>query len=220
MTDKRKVFFTALLTTLLIISNITVSKMTVIANLPLPCSIFTYPFTFLCVAVIAHLYGSSEAMKSVGYAICCQILVFIVCIVVANVPNQVDTIMQANALQQLLAPDVTNGIYHPNVFVMLGTIVSFVISQLINIGLYSASKKHTFKAVSSSLSILFAYIIDAVIFSVIMSIGVATNNLSLTIVNKFIVGVVTTAISVILFCIFTIGDKKEKVKTAKKKSID
>lgn len=216
MKDKRKIFFTSLLTILLIFSNIVVSKITVVANLPLSCSIFIYPFTFLCITIIADLYGAKEAMKSVAYAIICQILVFILCTVIANLPNQVDTLMQANALQSLLAPELTNGIYHPNFTIMIGTLLSFGISQLINIGLYTLAKKYTFKVVSSALAILFAFVIDTVLFNVIKSIGVTNNNFTLTIINQFVVGVVITVISVILFCIFTAGSNKTKKLNTKK----
>lgn len=204
-------FFMGLLSALLIFSNIVAAKITVVANLPLSCNVFVYPFTFLCVAIITHLYGVKDGIKSVSFALIIQILFFGLSMLIANVPNQVDTIIEANSIQATLAPDVTNGFYHPSFKLMFGSLLSFAVSQMINIGLYAFSKKYTFKAISASLSILLASVIDAVIFIIITG-TVGSNSIALTLVNQFVARVITTVISVIILCIFTIGDKKNTQK--------
>ncbi len=219
MKDSRKLFFMGLLTALLIFSNIVAAKITVVAKLPLPCSVFIYPFTFLCVAIITHLYGAKDGMKSIAFALITQIIFFGFSILVANVPNQVDTLAEANSIQAILAPEVTNGIYHPGFKLMIGAIVSFGVSQLINVGLYTFAKKYTFKAVSSALSILIALLIDAVIFVAITGIGnISGNTIGITLINQFVARVILTIVSVIIFCIFTIGDKKKEDKKVEKKA--
>jgi len=213
MKDSRKMFFMGLLSALLIFSNIVAVKITVVAKLPLSCNVFVYPFTFLCVAIITHLYGAKDGMKSVAFALISQIIFFGFSMLIVNVPNQVDTLAEANSIQAILAPDVTNGIYHPNIKLMIGSTLAFGISQLINIGLYTFSKKYTFKAVSASLSILLASIIDAVLFVVITEIGIiGGNTVVITLLNQFITRVILTVISVIIFCLFTINIKKEEKK--------
>ncbi|MBQ7140019.1 MAG: VUT family protein [Bacilli bacterium] len=217
MKDTRKILFVSLLTALLIFSNIVAIKMTVVAKLPLPCSIFIYPFTFLCVAVISDLYGTQTAIKSVCFAVLAQVLLTIVGTIIVNLDNQVSTLVEANALQQILAPIEQNGIYMPNVKVLFASILGFSVSQLVNIGIYTFVKNLTFRPIACALSILIAIMIDTIIYVPISTIGTADVNLTLTILNKFVVGVIITFISVVLFSIFTIG-KKEPEKKVKAKA--
>ena len=215
MKDTRKILFVSLLTALLIFSNIVSIKMTVVAKLPLSCSIFVYPFTFLCVAVIADLYGAKTAIKSICFALLAQILLSIVGTVLVNLPNQVSTIVEANSLQQILAPiEQSNGMYLPNMKVLFGSILGFTVSQLINVGIYTFISKLTYRPIACALSILIAIMIDTVIYVPISTIGVENINLVLTILNQFIVDVIITFISVALFSIFTI--KKKETKKRKK----
>ena len=135
MKDGRKLFFTGLLVALLIVTNIVAVKVTVIAQLPLSCSIFVYPFTFLCIAIISDLYGAKSAIKSVCFAVLAQVLLTIVGTIIVNLPNQVSTIVEANTLQQLIAPELKNGIYMPNMKVLglifFGGIVLSIIGYFI-----------------------------------------------------------------------------------------
>lgn len=216
MKDTRKIFFISLLTALLIFSNIVAVKITVVAKLPLPCSIFVFPFTFLCVAVISELYGSKSAVKSVCFALLSQIIISIVGTIIVNLPNQVTTVVEANALQQILAPEYNNGIFMPNMKILLGTIVGFITSQMINIGVYTFSKKLTFKPIACALSILISIMVHTIIYLPISSIGAGDVNITLQILNQFVVGVIITFISVILFSIFTIGKKEPQKKVEAK----
>lgn len=209
MKDSRKMFFMGLLACLFVFSNIVSAKVTVIAKLPLPCSIFVYPFMFLCVAIITHLYGAKDGRKSIYFTLITQVVFFGFSILVSNMPNQVDTLAQANSIQAALAPNITNGFYHPAFSLMIGSLIAFTISQMINVGLYSYAKKYTYKSVSSALSILISTIVYAVIFVIATNLnGTASNTLVLKLINQFVASVITTVISVILFSIFTIGDKK------------
>jgi len=212
MKDTRKILFVSLLTALLVFSNIVAIKMTVVAKLPLPCNLFIYPFTFLCVAVISELYGSKSAVKSVVFAVLVQIIISIVGTIIVNLPNQVSTLVEANALQQILAPELSNGMYMPNMKMLIGIIISFVSSQLINIGIYTFIKKLTFKPIACALAILIAIIVDTIIYVPISTFGVEGINLTLRILNQFVVGVIITFISVVLFSIFTTGKKEVQKK--------
>lgn len=212
MKDGRKIFFSTLLGVLLVISNIVAIKMTVIAKLPLSCSIFVYPFTFLCTSVIAELYGSKDARKSVLFAVIIQVVVLIAYIAVANVPNQIDTIDQANALQKVLTPFGSNGNYYPELRPIIASLIAFIIGQLVNIVVYSFSKKYTFKLIAIALSVIIAMIVDTSLYVLISQVGVlAGNELILALINRFVVNVVAAVIVIILFMIFSIK-KKEEVK--------
>ncbi len=212
MKDFRKILFSALLAALLVISNIVVVKITVIAKLPLPCSAFVYPFTFLCTLVITELYGSREARISVYTALVVQFLILIALVIACNVPNQVDTIDKANALRDILTPTVIGNYYLPDMRMVLASFVGFALSQLAAIGLYSFGRKNTFKLVSSSLAILVGLILDSILFMFISKMGILENNeLIIQLVNRFVVGVVATIVFIPLFAILSIK-KKENVK--------
>lgn len=214
MKDGRKMFFSALLGVLLVISNIVAIKMTVVAKLPLSCSIFVYPFTFLCTSVITELYGSKDARKSVFFALLIQVIVLIAYIAVINVPNQIDTIEQANSLQRILTPFGANGNYYPELRPIIASLVAFVISQLINIVVYTFSKKYTFKLIAVALSVIIAMIVDTSLYVFISQAGLlAGNELILALINRFVANVVASVVVIILFMIFSI--KKKEVKEVK-----
>jgi len=218
MKDGRKIFFSILLGVLLIISNIVAIKVTVIAKLPLSCSVFIYPFTFLCTSIIAELYGGKEARKSVLYAIIVQVIVLVAYIIVANVPNQINTIENANALQKVLTPYGFNGDYYPNLRPIIASLVGFVLGQIVNIGLYSFAKKNTFKFIAVALSVIIGMIVDTSLYVLISQMGViAGNELILQLINRFVVNVVASVAIIILFMIFSIKKKEETKKTKKVK---
>ena len=217
MKDFRKIFFSALLPALLIISNILTVKLTVVANLPLPCSVFVYPFTFLCTIVIAEIYGGKEARKSVYSAVIVQAIIIMAIIVGCNLPNQVDTINLANSLRDILTPTFIGSYYLPDIRLILASFVGFILSELTAIGLYSFARKNTYKLVASSLAILIGLILDSVLFVFISKMGVIeSNELIIQLVNRFVVDVVVTLVFIPLFAIFSIK-KKEPVKEETKK---
>ena len=222
MKDSRKIFFASLLVALLIISNIVAIKMTVIAKLPLSCSIFVYPFTFLCTTAIAELYGNKDARKSVLFAIIIQLIVLISYIIVVNVPNQIDTIDQANALQRTLTPIGLNDNFYPDMRPIIASIIAFTLGQLINIGLYSFARKNTYKLIAVALSVIIAMIVDTTLYVVISQINVIPNNeLIIQLINRFVVDVVAAIIIIPLFMLFTIKKKSKEVpKKEEKKAIE
>jgi len=218
MKDGRKIFFGGLLAALLIIANIVSAKVTVIAQLPLSCSIFVYPFTFLCTAIITELYGAKEARKAVYSAMGIQLLMLIAYIVVINVPNQVDTILEANALQSILASVTSGETYLPDLRIIFASLIGFGVAQIVNIGLYSFARKNTFKIISVALAALLAMIVDTVLYLLIAEVGVlVADELILQMVYRFVVNVVATVIIIPLFMLFSIKkEEKKETRTTKK----
>lgn len=210
MNEKRKIFFTGLLVILLIFSNIIVTKITVVAGLPLSCNFLAYPLTFLCVVILTDLYGAKSAITCVISAVIIQVIVLILSMIVVNLPNQITTIAEANALQLIFTPEISNGIYYPNIKIILVSLLAFIVSQLINIGLFTVAKRNTFRWVSCGLSILVAIIVDTLIFIPLSGIGVEGIPNGLRIVNQFIIGVAAMFISIPLFSLLTINTKTKK----------
>ena len=160
------------------------------------------------------MYGSNEARKSVYSALIVEFL-----ILVALVPNQVDTIDKANSLREILTPNVIGNYYLPDIRMVLASFIGFALSQLAAIGLYSFGRKATFKLVASSLASLVGLILDSILFMFISKMGILENNeLIIQMVNRFVVGVVATIVFIPLFAIFSIK-KKEKTKETKIKKV-
>ena len=221
MKEMRKNIFGGLLVALLLVSNIVAIKVTVIAKLPLSCRVLIYPFTFLCTAVITELYGAKEARKSVYSAMLIQLLMLIAYIVIINVPNQIDTILEANGLQTILANNLQGETYLPDFKVIFASLVGFSAGQLINIGLYSFARKNTYKIISIALSTLIAMVVDTALYFLISQLGVLVGNeLIIQLVNNFVVNVVATIIIIPLFMIFSIKkENNNKIESEKKATV-
>ncbi len=211
MKDSKKMFLTGLLCTLLLLANVVAAKITVIAKLSLSCSIFVYPFTFLCVALITHFYGAKEGIKSVLFTVIFQIFFYGMGMLICNLPVETSSLFQSNALQTVLAPELTQKLFHPNYMVAFGSIFAFTVSQMMNIGMITLAKKYTDKTIAATFAMLLSLLLDAVIYTCISQIGI-TETLSITtiLLNQFIARVMITILSGILFYIFTYS-KKEKI---------
>ena len=208
--DGRKIFFSALLAVLLVMSNILALKITVVAKLPLACSFFVYPFTFLCTVAITELYGHKSSLKSVLSAVLIQIIVLVLITITLNLPNQIDTIDKSNALAVLFGNSSAAGIVFPDLRSIIASLIGFVVSQIICIYLYKFARKNTFKGVAIALAVLLGIILDAVIFVLISKVGtIPSNELVIQLINQFVIGVVATIIIIPIGLLVSMH-KKEK----------
>ncbi len=204
MKDTRKLLFMGLLCTLLIFSNIVGLKIILLFKLPVSCSVFMYPITFLIVAAITELYGYKTAFKSVLVAFLCQLVCFGLSTLICNLPMGATSLTIDQALQTLLANEVTGSIYHPAFSLIIGTSVAFVVSQTINICLYSYFHKHIFSWLAAALSMLIALVIDAIIFIAISKVGVIPGGtVAEAFMNQFIIRVALTLVLTIVFPFIT-----------------
>lgn len=215
MQIRRKIFFNCLLMAALVLSIFCASKVTVILNIPIACSFFIFPVTYLCLSVLNELSGTKKTIISLLSAVCILILTYITITVVINLPNQTDTINEANALTMLLQSEKIMGYYIPSMKMIVGSTIGLLVSGLILIGIYSLTSKYTFKTMSCFLATLVSLIIFNTIYVCTTKLGVlGGQEFIMMMLNRFIFSVIWTAIISILFLVFSYT-KKEKVKIAK-----
>ncbi len=208
MKDTKKMILVGMLCAFYVLSLVVAAKMTVFFHLAISCNIFIYPFTFLFVLLITHFYGYKTGIVSVFLALFSGILFFLFSMLVCNLPIQVDSLFQANALQTVLAPEMTNHFYHPAISFMIGSLLSFGISQLLMIFLYSFLQKKVLVFVSVPLTLLVSLLVDLVFFLFITKMGVVGDmTLGMVLMNQFIVRVFLSFIFTFLFVLLSMQKK-------------
>ena len=219
-TDLRKLFLMYMVPCLLILANIVASKVTLVFGYPISCSIFIYPFTFLCVALITHFYGTKEGLRSIVLALFCQIVFYVLSILVCNLPTDENSLVNANALKVILAPQTFNNLCYPSVKMMIGVLLAFTLAQIFNVYLYDAANYYAMKYFSAFMSILTSLILDALIFVSITKIGTNANtNLFNAIIIQIIARFIFTIIALGIFYLVTYSKKKNIKRTIKKNKV-
>lgn len=207
----RKSFFTCLMMAVVILSVIASTKLTVIFNIPIACSFFIFPLAYLSIVVINDLKGAKDALITLINGVGILIISYLLIALVLNLPNQIDTINEANAIQLLYGQEI-NGIYLPNIKIMIGSIIGLLAAGLSLIGIYSSASKYTFKTISCFLAVLIAQLLFNAIYIFATEYGVTEGNaFIMLILNRFIFSVAWTFLISILFLIFS-HHKKEKSK--------
>ncbi len=199
MKESRKIFFTILLAALLIFSNIVVVKIIHVQNLTFAASIFTYPFTFLCVLILTEIYGMKISFQSLFYSILAQLIMLTVGTIIVNIPTDPSSVLGANALQTIIAPEKVNEIYMPNIKIIITSLGAFAIAQSAAIFVYNYLRKNINKIVAFSVAVLMAIMIDSLIFIPITNIGIDNSVILPRIMNQLIVAVASAFIMSIVY---------------------
>ena len=224
MYNKRKIFFNGLLIMALILSIMASTKITVIFNIPIACSFFIFPLVYLSLVVLNELGGAKHAITSLISSAGILLLAYLSIMLILNLPNQVDTINQANAIKLLYSSEnMINGLYVPQIKVVLGSVIGLLICGFSLIGIYTVTSKYTFKTMSCFLATLIGSLLFNGIYVVFTSLNVLeSHDFTMLILNRFIFSVAFTVIVSILFLLFSYKSKKEEklenTKTKKKLS--
>ncbi len=215
-TDSRKLFLMYMIPCLVVFANIVASKVTLIFGYPIAASIFIYPFAFLCVTLITHLYGTKDGMQSIILALFCQVIFYGLSILVCNLPTEEGALINANALRTILTPEVLDGLYYPSVKILIGSLVGFTLGEIFNVYLYDATVHYTNKYLSAFVSIFASLIVDALIFVSVSKLGTTADT---SVFNATIIQIVARLIfSIILLGIFALvthNESANEVKTPK-----
>lgn len=212
MGNKRKIFFNSLLSSAIILSILSITKITVVLNIPIACSFFIFPITYLCISIVNELGGYKEAISSLLSAVGVTIISYLFITLMLNLPNQLSTINEANAIQLLYGGSTYLSYYIPNIRLILGSTLGLLISGLILIVLYSTVSKYTYKTISCFLSNLISLLIYNAIFVGITQLGIIDNHdFIMMMLNRFIFSVAWTVIISILFSVFSYHKKKVDV---------
>ncbi len=211
MGNRRKTFFNCLLMAVIVLSIIVATKNTVILNIPIACSFFVFPIAYLALITINDLCGAKEAILSLLSATGVLIIIYGLITLVLNLPNQVQTINAANALNYVLG-EVQDAYYVANLKVVFGSVVGLLVSGFALIGIYTSAHKYTFKSITCFLATLVGLLLFNAIYVASTQIGVLdSHDLIMMMLNRFIFCVVWTVLITILFMIFS-HHKKVDVK--------
>ena len=214
MGKKRIIFFNCLLMSAIVLSIITASKMTVFFNIPIACSFFIFPISYLSLVVINELGGGKKALSTLLSSVAILIISYAVLMLVINMPNQITTINEANALQLLTGGSKIADLYVPNLNLVISSTIGLLISGLALIGVYSYASKYTFKTITCFLSTLIALLIFNAIYVIIMQKDIiGSHEFIMALLNRFIFSVAWTFIISILFLIFGYHKKEKVVET-------
>ncbi len=199
MKDTRKIFFIILLATLLIFSNILVAKTINVQHLTFAGSILTYPFTFLCSVILTEIYGTKTGYKTVLFSVIAQLALLSLGTIVVNLPSTTDAKLASDALRTIIAPVEMNGLYFPDIKILITSLVAFTLAQIICIFIYNYLAKNIFKPIACAVTILMAIMIDSLIFIPITNIGVENAIIIPQLLNQLIIAVLATFISTIIY---------------------
>lgn len=171
MKESTKITLITLTTVLLVFANVISTNIISLFGASITCSIFVYPLTFLFILLLSKFFGKREAIKCVCLAACAQVLVFLLSIFICNLAPVSETSEASNALRLILAPAETQGFFHPAVNLMLGTLVSFIVAQLVSIHLYGALETRSPRFIAAFIAFLLGLVVDSALFIVATTFG-------------------------------------------------
>lgn len=182
------------------ISFILAARTVTINGISVVGSIFIYPITYFIATLFKERYGLKDTVSMIIYAIVSLILM---CFLISI----------TNLLPILNGIDGLGPIFNVNYRLMLASIISFVISQYINIKIYDFLAGYEgFRFLISS---VIAITIDSILFTTIANIGLVTPAYFVQLItSKYMFGVVITILYAICFTVLIgsllKGKKKEQ----------
>lgn len=199
MKESTKITLITLTAVLLVFANFISANIISLFGASITCSVFVYPLTFLFVLLLSRFFGKREAIKCVCLAACVQTLIFLISIFICNLAPISDASEASNALRLILTPASTRGFFYPAIDLMLGTLVSFIVAQLVSIHLYGILETRSPRFVAAVAAFFFGLVVDSVLFIVATSFG--TNGatglgtaLFTQIISRLIIAIILAAI--------------------------
>lgn len=150
-------FLTAAFSVIVVISNVVSAKLfffPLIDNFAIPAGLITYPLTFLLSDLMTELYGQSQAKKMIYTALTLSILGFAIiemALLLPAAPSEAQEIFEA--------------VLGLNGWIVLASLVAFLIAQSLDVYLYAAIKKWTgerFLWIRNNGSTLASQVVDTV----------------------------------------------------------
>ncbi|MFD2629851.1 queuosine precursor transporter [Oceanobacillus kapialis] len=189
-------YLNALFAGLLIVSNILGVKLFAIGEFVLPAAVIVYVVTFIITDVIGEVYGKDAARKTVQAGFLTQILVLIFVYIAIQLPAAPDFAAQTEF------ETILGGSFR----VMLASLLSYVVSQNLDVSLFHRLKKKHGNSklwLRNNLSTMTSQLVDTSIFIVIAFWGLVPTNVLIGMVAtqyvfKLIVAIVDTPIVYLL----------------------
>ena len=180
-------------------SNILANKIINIYWFRVTASVISYPLTFLMGNLITEGYGKETTKRVINHTIICQILITCLTSLIVLIPN--------SSLD--VSGEAFDVIFSSNIRIVLASVISFYVSQKVNIYLYDRFKKeYNIPYLSLIGSSTISLLVDILIFISISFIGIIdVYNLTIIFISQYLFQLIT---STILISIFYIINKIKK----------
>lgn len=194
---KNILLLNSLFTALFIISNILATKLITIWWFNVTASVICYPLTFLVANLITENEGKLVTKRVIINTIICQLFITILTSLVVLIPSSSINITS----------DAFNMVFSNNIRIVIASIISFYVSQRLNIYLYNKFKKDYNKPYLSLVgSTILSLGVDILIFISISFIGrIDIYNIIIVFISQYLFQLI---IGILLITIFYILKKK------------
>ena len=180
---------------------------------------FLYPFTFLFIILIYKNQNFKEAHKTIIKTAITFILFLVLISILNTIPGNYYATETDLALKQVLTPNyfVVNDllIYYPNILNVLSFTLLYYFSHVLVLILYEAIEPYAFKTLAFALAMFIPFTLDTIVFTAIndMAMNVEINKLVIDLTSNFVIVIIFTIITSLLFFIINKISEKNKIKS-------
>lgn len=195
--DFRRIFYSNLLTVLLIIANLVGIKFTNYYGLTLSVNFIIIPFIFMCFLLIRTMYSKRDSINAVISGVLVQLVITFMYIIITNLDSQ------------KIIPDLANSInliFRVDVVYIITNVVALIIGFFVLGYIYEYFKLIGYRFLGTVLSFLAAIILYGVI-----SIPINNCHLQFDLILHMILChiIITVFMSILVACLFYILKDRE-----------
>ena len=180
---------------------------------------FLYPFTFLFIVLIFNNQTFKEAHKTIIKTAITFILFIVLVSILNTIPGNYYSTDTDLALKQVLTPNyfLVNDflIYYPNLLNILSFTLLYYFSHVLVLILYEAMEPYTYKTLAFALAMFIPFSLDTLVFTAIndMAMNVEINKLVIDLTSNFVIVIIFTLITSLLYFMINKLAKKNKIKS-------
>lgn len=193
---KKYSFWTSILITSLVISNVVAGKVVMIGQITLPAAVVSYSFTFLCTDIISEKWGKEKATQAVKFGFIAQIFAALLILMAQYLPV-------AHFAQK--TQEAFNIILGQNWRFVTASLTAYLMAQNADVYAFHVIKKITgekHKWLRNNGSTMTSQFIDTIIFITIAFYG-QVPNLLVMIGSQYVIKLGLAAIDTPLFYLLT-----------------
>ena len=180
---------------------------------------FLYPFTFLFIVLIFNNENFKEAHKTIIKTSITFILFIFLVSILNSIPGNYYATETDLALKQVLTPNyfIINNflVYYPNILNVISFTLLYYFSHVLVIILYEAMEPYVNKNIAFALAMFIPFTLDTLVFTAIndMAMFVEANKLIIDLTSNFVIVIIFTIITSLLYFIINKIKEKNKIKS-------
>lgn len=193
----KKLFFSSLLTVLLVVSNLIGNKYTNCLGLIISVDFITYPFILLCILLLLDFGSKKETYQSILSTIFIQVFILLSYTLAVNLGSQA------------VIPDIAssvNSVFQVSEYRIIASLIGFMVSNYILIYIYEYFKMIGYKLLGVSLGTVASLIVYGLIFIPICHYDLGFSLLLNLLLCHVIMAILMTLLVVVLF--YLLKDKE------------